>query len=908
MTLQLEFQRQIVTELLAEDGLLILARGLGLPSILCALLQIYSAPEHLVLLLNTNQEEETALREELAVNGVKQPGLRVINNETPASERSEIYKSGGILSITSRILIVDMLNKSIPTHIVSGILVNHAERVTTTSTEAFILRVFREENKEGFIKAFSDNPEQFVSGFAPLQKTLKLLHLRKVYLWPRFHLFITENLEKRKADVVELRQPLSDAMRDIQSATIECMETCLSELKRANPTIDIVDFNVENALFKSFDSIVRQQLDPIWHRVSVRTKQLVGDLKTLRRLLTHLLSYDCVTFNSLLETILASNIPSSTGTRWNHSPWLLTDAANVIFSEAKNRLYIKDPSINDSDGNSIEFPPDIMPVLEEQPKWKLLSDVMDEIEEDIISFENEPNDMTPNTVLIMVQDERTCFQIQDYLSQRHKRRAVRGREHHPMLLKYLRRYFKWKKGIVKVRKNLFNADTPNSSHPTEDANGVRGSSGKRGAGRGGTSERGGTPFNKRRRVRGGSVAASMSRTTGNMETSFDQEIRETAEFMNSNDDDANCDDPLTPDDFDASMFSEHYGLLPLSSLVLVRPHAGDADDRMLRELRPRFIVMYDPDPSFVRRVEVYRASHSGQPVRVYFMVYDGSVEEQRYLSTIRREKDAFERLIREKSVMAIPLADEKATAQDDFLRIVSTRTAGGRAVRTDPGKIVVDMREFRSSLPSVLHARKLQIIPCTLQIGDYVLSPTVCVERKSVTDLVQSLNSGRLYSQCEAMCAYYKCSVLLIEFDEGKSFSLQALGDMKSDITLSDIQSKLALLLIAFPRLRLMWSSSAHATAEMFEDLKTLGDEPDAVKAAGVGVVEGEEIDSEWNLTPMDMLRSIPGITSKNYKHVLQVAGSMAELAEMSVEQLKGVIGEVAAKKVWGFFRQDAKA
>lgn len=36
-------------------------------------------------------------------------------------------------------------------------------------------------------------------------------------------------------------------------------------------------------------------------------------------------------------------------------------------------------------------------------------------------------------------------------------------------------------------------------------------------------------------------------------------------------------------------------------------------------------------------------------IRVYFMVYDNSVEEQNYLSTIRREKEAFEKLIREKS-------------------------------------------------------------------------------------------------------------------------------------------------------------------------------------------------------------------------------------------------------------------
>ena len=37
-------------------------------------------------------------------------------------------------------------------------------------------------------------------------------------------------------------------------------------------------------------------------------------------------------------------------------------------------------------------------------------------------------------------------------------------------------------------------------------------------------------------------------------------------------------------------------------------------------------------------------------MRVYFLMYKDSVEEQLYLSSIRKEKDAFSRLIREKTV------------------------------------------------------------------------------------------------------------------------------------------------------------------------------------------------------------------------------------------------------------------
>ena len=59
------------------------------------------------------------------------------------------------------------------------------------------------------------------------------------------------------------------------------------------------------------------------------------------------------------------------------------------------------------------------------------------------------------------------------------------------------------------------------------------------------------------------------------------------------------------------------------------------------------------------------------------------------------------------------------------------------------------MREFRSSLPSILHGSGLQLVPTTLTVADYVLAPDICVERKSIPDLVSSFNSGRLYIHFE---------------------------------------------------------------------------------------------------------------------------------------------------------------
>jgi len=96
--------------------------------------------------------------------------------------------------------------------------------------------------------------------------------------------------------------------------------------------------------------------------------------------------------------------------------------------------------------------------------------------------------------------------------------------------------------------------------------------------------------------------------------------------------------------------TDYFGLIEPNSLVVVHAYAGESDARLLENLKPRFIIMYDPDPTFVRCVEVYKTCHPGKQVRVYFTIYDNSVEEQLYLSSLRREKDAFTKLIRDKSV------------------------------------------------------------------------------------------------------------------------------------------------------------------------------------------------------------------------------------------------------------------
>jgi DNA excision repair protein ERCC-4 len=173
-----------------------------------------------------------------------------------------------------------------------------------------------------------------------------------------------------------------------------------------------------------------------------------------------------------------------------------------------------------------------------------------------------------------------------------------------------------------------------------------------------TTMRGRPPPNKRRRVRGGSVVASTSGRTQTLAESFRNDVIETVAALDEDEEGGDDDDPefhgvgpLT-DDFDPNgddllaSFEE----IPNTSLMTIQRYEDDLNEQILEDTQPRFIIVFDPNPGFVRQIEVYRAAHPTVDIRVYFMMYENSVEEQNYLSLIRKEKVAFEKLIHEKSV------------------------------------------------------------------------------------------------------------------------------------------------------------------------------------------------------------------------------------------------------------------
>jgi DNA excision repair protein ERCC-4 len=301
--------------------------------------------------------------------------------------------------------------------------------------------------------------------------------------------------------------------------------------------------------------------------------------------------------------------------------------------------------------SSTTFSSELHPVLEELPKWSVLSEVLAEIEHDAY-LHPVRMDQSNNTILIMCSDQRVCRQLREYVGTMHSKIAQRfdskedddPSEDKPsaelMMRRRLRDYLNWKRSLSNVNKNLSQSgEDDRPGNPSESSAAQ-------------SAHQGRPPPNKRRRVRGGGAVTSAAGRVPNSSVQTDVELPgqvvsllseiEPTEVEEMQKEEVIVDELEDMEDF--------YELYDMNDLVMIHPYDGDMDEHILEEVRPRYIIMYEPDPAFIRRVEVYRSSHSGRSVKVYFMYYGGSVEEQRYLSAVRREKDSFTKLIKEKGV------------------------------------------------------------------------------------------------------------------------------------------------------------------------------------------------------------------------------------------------------------------
>ena len=200
-------------------------------------------------------------------------------------------------------------------------------------------------------------------------------------------------------------------------------------------------------------------------------------------------------------------------------------------------------------------------------------------------------------------------------------------------------------------------------------------------------------------------------------------------------------------------------------------------------------------------------------------------------------------------------------------------------------RIVVDEREKRSGIPSLLKGIGINLEIKTLPVGDYIVAPETIVERKSISDLVSSVFVGRLFDQCNRMKENFQFTIIIIEGDTNEIEEL-----IENPFVFYGAVSSVA---IDF-KIPIISTPNASHTAKL---LVSMCSRKDVTKGPFIKKIRKSD---DLQRQQLAVLSSLPGVGEKTAIRMLEKFGTPLKVFSASSTELSKIsgLGELRAKKI----------
>jgi DNA excision repair protein ERCC-4 len=206
-----------------------------------------------------------------------------------------------------------------------------------------------------------------------------------------------------------------------------------------------------------------------------------------------------------------------------------------------------------------------------------------------------------------------------------------------------------------------------------------------------------------------------------------------------------------------------------------------------------------------------------------------------------------------------------------------------------PLRIVCDERERASGVPQELLDLGVRVDFSQLKLGDYLVSPSTAVERKSVRDFLSSLYDGRLFNQVNELTKSFANAFVLVEGDPAEIAFISR--NPKS------YYGAIAALTLTF-NVKTIFTPSPKETAMALEALarrseKGVGERPSVVYQRPVKSLEQHR-------QQIYIVSSLPGVGTSLARRLLDRFGSPRGVFVATVPQLSMVpgVGRARAEKI----------
>ncbi len=290
------------------------------------------------------------------------------------------------------------------------------------------------------------------------------------------------------------------------------------------------------------------------------------------------------------------------------------------------------------------------------------------------------------------------------------------------------------------------------------------------------------------------------------------------------------------------------------------------------------VVFYEPIPSEIRLIQRRGRTARKRSGKVIILITKGTSDEGYYWSAKRKEK----RMRSELELIRSKL-DKKFEDADSFYKKQIAEKPDQKTLKDyekkekNQVKITVDHREYRSNVVKNLAVKGIYVEAGQLDVGDYVLSSRIGVERKNVDDFLESLIGGKLFRQIAHLRDAYSRPVLILE---GENLLT------KRNISHNAIFGSLASISVDFG-VPVLTTKNAMETADLMYVIAKREQREDKKAVA----VRGEKTMMSLMERQQFLVEGLPNVSAVLAKRLLAHFGSIRDIANATEEELIGVKG-----------------
>ena len=287
------------------------------------------------------------------------------------------------------------------------------------------------------------------------------------------------------------------------------------------------------------------------------------------------------------------------------------------------------------------------------------------------------------------------------------------------------------------------------------------------------------------------------------------------------------------------------------------------------------VVFYEPVPSEIRTIQRKGRTARQMAGKVIILITKGTPDEAYYWSSRQKERRMYQELEILRTALHKKLQDPPAVYQT-ALHQENQKKLDEYSKKSNI-RIIIDHRESRSPVMRFLSQKDIAVEPQQLDVGDYIISARIGVERKTVDDFLNSLIDGKLFVQMKNLRTTFSRPLLVVE-GEGLL--------TKRNINHNAIFGSIASIIVDFG-IPIITTHTPQETAD-FLSIMAHREQKEGDRAIAI---RGQKTARTISEQQQFLIEGLPNISAVLAQRLLQHFGSIRSLANATEEDLCQVNG-----------------